>query len=306
MDEVDAALSRIPDLARYPREEVTLARLGGLTNRVFKVTAGKDAYVLRIAGDGTNEYIDRKVEAHNARVAAKAGVGAEVLFADETDGLMLTRYLGDCVTMSPASFRTRAGAPARAGQVLKRLHDCGQVFEFRFELFQMIDEYRGILKKRDAQLPYGYDVALTESQSARDVLAKSPLPLVPCHCDPLSENFLDDGTRMWVVDWEYSGMNDPIWDLGDVSVEAEFDAAQDRDMMSAYCGGTVPEALYGRMIVYKALCDLLWTLWGLIQHADGNTAEDFWAYSTNRFARCTALMASDLFTTSMAAVDRDA
>lgn len=306
MHEVEAALARIPDLASYPREAVTWERLGGLTNRVYKVTVGNTAYVLRIAGEGTSEYIDRKVEAHNARVAAGAGVGAEVLFTDETDGLMLTRYLDNCVTMSPTLFRERPGAPARAAEVLKRMHGCEQAFEFRFELFQMIDEYRGILKKRDALLPYGYDVAVAEAQSAREVLAKSPPPLAPCHCDPLSENFLDDGTRMWVVDWEYSGMNDPIWDLGDVSVEAEFEDAQDQEMMAAYCGGPVPEALYGRMVIYKALCDLLWTLWGLIQHADGNTAEDFWAYSTKRFARCTALMASDLYTSSMAAVERDA
>jgi len=306
MHEVEALLSRIPDLAGHPREAVSWERLGGLTNRVYKVTVGNAAYVLRIAGEGTGDYIDRKVEAHNARIAAAAGVGAEVLFTDETDGLMLTRYLGNCVTMSPASFRDRPGAPARAARVLKRMHDCTQAFEFRFELFQMIDDYRGMLKKRDALLPYGYEVAVSEAQSARTALAKSPPPLAPCHCDPLSENFLDDGTRMWVVDWEYSGMNDPIWDLGDVSVEAEFDEAQDHEMMNAYCGGAVPEALFGRMVLYKALCDLLWTLWGLIQHADNNPAVDFWAYSTNRFARCTALMASDLYTSSMAAVDRDA
>lgn len=306
MHEVEAALTRIPDLADTPRGAVTWERLGGLTNRVYKVAAGNAAYVLRVPGEGTGAYIDRKVEAHNARVAAAAGVGAEVLFTDETDGLMLTRYLDNCVTMSPASFSARAGAPARAAQALKRMHGYEQRFEFRFELFQMIDEYRRILRQRDALLPYGYDVAVAEAQTAREVLAKSPPPLAPCHCDPLSENFLDNGTRMWIVDWEYSGMNDPIWDLGDVSVEAEFNQAQDREMMTAYCGGEVPAALFGRMVIYKALCDLLWTLWGLIQHADNNPAEDFWAYSTNRFARCVALMASDSYTASMAAVEREA
>ncbi len=305
MHEVEAALSRVPELAGYSRDAVTWERLGGLTNRVYKVAAGNAAYVLRIAGEGTSDYIDRKVEAHNARAAAAAGVGAEVLFADESDGLMVTRYLDDCVTMSPALFRDRPGAPTRAAQALKRLHGSGQAFEFRFELFQMIDEYRTILRKRDALLPYGYDVAVTEAQEAHKVLAKSPAPLAPCHCDPLSENFLDDGTRMRIVDWEYSGMNDPIWDLGDVSVEAEFNDAQDQEMLAAYVGGEVPEALFGRMVVYKALCDLLWTLWGLIQHADNNLAEDFWAYSTGRFTRCTALMASKLYTSSMAAVERD-
>jgi len=306
MHEVEAALARIPDLARQPRDGVTWERLGGLTNRVYKVTARDAAYVLRIPGEGTSAYIDRQVEAHNACVAAAAGVGAEVLFVDANDGLMLTRYLPGCVTMSPARFRARSGAPARAAKALKRMHECGQTFQFRFELFGMIDEYRRLLKQRDAPLPDGYDAAVAEAQSLRKVLGKSPPPLAPCHCDPLAENFLDDGSRMWIVDWEYSGMNDPIWDLGDVSVEAEFDEAQDREMMAAYGDGTVSEALYGRMVIYKAMCDLLWTLWGLIQHADNNPADDFWAHSTRRFARCRTLMAGDRFSESVAAVDRNA
>ncbi|HEX9789192.1 MAG TPA: choline/ethanolamine kinase family protein [Kiloniellales bacterium] len=305
MDEVEAALARIPDLAGLPRKSLTWERLGGLTNRVYRVVANDAAYALRIPGEGTGDYIDRKVEAHNARVAANAGVGAEVIFCDESDGLMLTRFLEGAVTMSPAHFRDRSGAPARAAKALKRMHTCGQAFQFRFELFSMIDSYRGLLKTRDAQLPFGYDVAVAEAESVRPVLDLSPPPLAPCHCDPLAENFLDDGARMWIVDWEYSGMNDPIWDLGDVSVEAEFDEAQDREMMTAYCDGPAPAAIYGRMIIYKAMCDLLWTLWGLIQHADNNPAEDFWAYATRRFARCTALMNSERFVESVAAVKRN-
>jgi thiamine kinase-like enzyme len=109
---------------------------------------------------------------------------------------------------------------------------------------------------------------------------------------------------MWIVDWEYSGMNDPLWDLGDLSVEAEFEPHHDREMMEAYCGGPVPDAVYGRMVIYKAMCDLLWTLWGLIQHANDNPAEDFWAYATNRFERCKRLMAEPDFARHVAAVRR--
>ena len=136
----------------------------------------------------------------------------------------------------------------------------------------------------------------------RAALAAHPLPLAPCHCDPLCENFLDTGETMWIVDWEYSGMNDPIWDLGDLSVEAGFGAIQDREMMAAYCDGSVSDAVFGRMVIYKAMCDLLWTLWGLIQHANKNPAEDFWAYAVNRFERCKALMGGDDFGKHLAAV----
>ena len=98
--------------------------------------------------------------------------------------------------------------------------------------------------------------------------------------------------------------NDPMWDLGDLSVEAVFTPAQDRELIEAYCGGAPSDAEFGRMIIYKAMCDLLWTLWGLIQHANDNPAEDFWAYSVGRFERCKALLASDEFAEAIAAVSR--
>ena len=107
---------------------------------------------------------------------------------------------------------------------------------------------------------------------------------------------------MWIVDWEYSGMNDPLWDVGDLSVEAGMTADQDAEMMLAYFDRTPTAAENGRMIIYKAMCDLLWTLWGLIQHADNNPAEDFWAYSTGRFDRCKLLMFSSNFQKHLDAV----
>ncbi len=301
-DNIAAALDRIPVFDGVPRETIACARLGGLTNLVYRVDAGDRRYVLRIAGEGTEDYIDRKVEGHNARVAAEAGVSAEVLHFDADSGLMLTHYLDGCVTMTPELFKSRPGAPARAAEVLKRMHDCGREFRFRFELFAMIDEYLGLLAKLEAPLPDGYHDVVAEAGAVRQALDANPAALAPCHCDPLSENFLDDGARMWAVDWEYSGMNDPVWDLGDVSVEAGFDEAQDHEMMTAYCGGEPPAALYGRMVIYKAMCDLLWTLWGLIQFANKNPVDDFWAYSVNRFERCKALMGGHDFARHLAAI----
>jgi len=301
-DELRAALRRIPELAGLDEALLRCERLGGLTNKNWRLETPEGRYVLRIAGAGTSEYIDRAVEGHNARVAAEAGVSAEVLFFDEGDGLMLARHLDGCVTMSPERFRERPGAAARAAQALARMHRCGREFRFRFELFAMIDDYLGVLERLGASLPDGYHQVVEESGAVREALERHPAELAPCHCDPLCENFLDDGERMWIVDWEYSGMNDPLWDLGDLSVEAGFDEAQDLEMMRAYCGGEPPPATLGRMVIYKAMCDLLWTLWGLIQHANGNPADDFWAYAINRFERCQALMAEPRFAEHLAAL----
>ena len=95
---------------------------------------------------------------------------------------------------------------------------------------------------------------------------------------------------MWIVDWEYSGMNDPLWDLGDLSVEAGMNEDQETELLISYFGKDPTAEQKGRVVIYKAMCDLLWTLWGLIQLADGNKADDFWLYSTERFERCKNLM----------------
>jgi thiamine kinase-like enzyme len=305
LEQVHRVLTQIPGFEDLQRAAYSVERLGGLTNLVFRIDSGDDRYVLRIPGKGTEEYIDRKVEMHNARVAASAGVSAEVLHADSDSGVLLMRHLDNTVTMTSQEFARREGSPARAACALKQMHECGKAFEFRFELFAMIDDYLAILDERKAQLPPGYAGVVESAAPVRDALQRNPAALAPCHCDPLCENFLDDGERMWIVDWEYSGMNDPLWDLGDLSVEAGFTAAQDEEMMRAYCGREPLPAEVGRMVIYKAMCDLLWTLWGLIQHSDGNPAEDFWAYAIGRFERCKTLMDTAEFSEHVTAVSTD-
>jgi thiamine kinase-like enzyme len=293
--EIDALRQQIPALAAAKgRAE----RMGGLTNRVYRI----GDLVLRLPGRGTEAYIDRSAEAISARAAAAAGVSPEVIHADPATGVMVTRFIAGTETMSPQAFRSRRGSPARAGQAFARLHASGPAFPARFELFAMIDDYLGHLSGKDVALPQGYHQVLDEAQSIRAALAARPLPLAPCHCDPLCENFLDTGSRMWVVDWEYCGMNDPMWDLGDLSVEGAFDEAQDDEMLRAYFGGPPRPADHGRMVIYKAMCDLLWTLWGLLQLANQNPAEDFRSYADTRFARCRTLMASPDFARHLAAI----
>lgn len=295
MDDARAALAAIPALAGY---DGPLERLGGLTNLVYR--AGD--ICLRIPGKGTEEYINRANEAVAAYEAAKAGVSPEVLHVDAGTGIMATRFVAGAETMSPEKFKTRKGSPARAGEAFRKLHNSGAVFPFRFELFAMIDDYLKVLSTKDVALPPGYHDVVREAAVVREALAAHPIQLAACHCDPLCENFLDTGERMWIVDWEYSGMNDPLWDLGDLSVEGGFYAAQDEEMMRAYFGGEAKPAERGRIVIYKAMCDLLWTLWGLIQLANNNPVDDFRAYADGRFARCKALMETKEFSLHLAAI----
>jgi thiamine kinase-like enzyme len=298
---LDEALRRVPLLSTAP--DVTTTRLAGLTNVNHLVSVGDDRYVLRIPGEGTSEYIDRIDEEVAARSAAAAGVNAEVVFFDASDGLMTTRFIDGATTMTAERFRD-LDTVARAARAFRQLHTTASPFATDFTLFPMIDEYKALLASKGAALPDGYDDVQRQAELVRAALEAAPVPLVPCHCDPLCENFLDTGQRMFIIDYEYAGNNDPMWDLGDLSVEGEFSAAQDEALLRAYFDGDVPPDQRGRMIAFKALCDLLWTLWGVIQHVNGNPADDFWAYAMGRFERCKVLMSSPDFDAQIAAISR--
>jgi len=293
--EIRTIAATIPLLAGYIGP---ITRLGGLTNRVYQL----GDHILRIPGAGTEAYINRADEAVAAQAAATAGVSPDLLYADPASGLMVTRYIPAAVTMTPTAFRDRPGAPARAALAMRQLHRSDAQFASTFNLFAMIDDYLQLLSGHDIALPTGYHNVVSSAGAIRDALAANPVTPVACHCDPLCENFLDTGARMWIVDWEYSGMNDPMWDLGDLSVEADFTPDQDAALLQAYFDGPAHPRDHARMVIYKAMCDLLWTLWGLIQLANANPADDFRSYAETRFARCKSLMAQDAFARHLAAI----
>lgn len=294
-------LQRIPLLANLGPNDVSSERLGGLTNRNYLLVTPKGKFVLRIPGEGTSEYISRQNEAHAAHVTSDIGVNAPLIFFDKEDGVQLAKFIDDAVTLNVERFKD-LGSVRRSAVALRKVHQSGRPFLNRFELFQMIDDYLSILEKKAAQLPDGYHQVKREAESVRKALGIHPLPNTPCHCDPLAENFLDTGKTVHIIDWEYAGNNDPMWDLGDVSVEAAFEPEQDDALLDAYFEGKVRPADRGRMVLYKAMCDLLWTLWGVIQHVNQNPADDFWAYSVNRFERCKKLIGQSDFGKHLQAV----
>lgn len=281
--------------------DVATTRLAGLTNVNHLVEHAGERFVLRIPGAGTSEYINRGNEQVAALSAAAAGVNAEVRFFDPTDGLMVTRFVDGAVTMNAERFRD-LGAVARAGAAFRELHTTAAPFANDFVLFPMIDEYKQLLASKGARLPDGYTDLEGQADATRRALEAARRPLVPSHCDPLCENFLDTGARMYVIDYEYSGNNDPMWDLGDLSVEGGFSPEQDAALLAAYFGGEPPAHEVGRMVAYKALCDLLWTLWGVIQHVNENPVDDFWAYAVGRFERCATLMSSSDYSARLVSI----
>jgi hypothetical protein len=296
MTHIADALTRAGFVADTPT-----TRLAGLTNVNHLVERAGEQFVLRIPGEGTSEYINRTTEEVAARSAAAAGVNAEVVFFDASDGLMVTRFVAGAATMNAKRFKD-LDAVARAGRAFRELHTTAAPFATDFDLFGMIDEYKQLLAEKGATLPDGYEALQVTAEATRAALQTSNRPTVPSHCDPLCENFLDTGERMYVIDYEYSGNNDPMWDLGDLSVEGGFGPEQDAALLRAYFGGEPPASDVGRMVAYKAMCDLLWTLWGVIQHVNNNPADDFWAYAVGRFERCAALMSSPEYSVHLSRV----
>ena len=292
---VISVLNKVQGFESITVNDCKIKRLGGMTNLVHLVKTKKINLIVRIAGKGTEEYINREIEFKNASAAWRAGISAEIIWADVKEGVMISKAINEIETMTPNLFSSRKGSPARAGFALAKLHNSGETFDFRFELFNMIDDYLKILSTKDVDLPEGYHDIVKAAEPVKESLEANPTLLAPCHCDPLCENFLDDGKNMWIVDWEYSGMNDPLWDLGDLSVEAGMNEVQENEMLEAYFGRAPTSAQKGRVIIYKAMCDLLWTLWGLIQLADKNPADDFRTYSIERFERCKVLMQNPTF-----------
>jgi thiamine kinase-like enzyme len=218
---VDTTLARAPLFRQIESQIVEIEPLGSLTNLSYKLTTSMRSYVLRLPGEDTFDYIDRRAEEHNGRITASVGVNAEVLRVDAEDGTMLSRFI-EGVPMDWESFERDPMAPARAALVLRRVHRLGPVFRSRFDVFSMIRGYLEILYKLRMPPPEDYYEVEREAEAVRRVLQVSPVGLAPCHNDPWPGNFViaSSGGRLHLIDWEFSGMNDPMWDLGDLSVEA--------------------------------------------------------------------------------------
>jgi thiamine kinase-like enzyme len=295
-DEIEPALARIPLFAGRSLAGLAIERLGGLTNRNYKLTLGDERYVLRIAGEGTDRFIDRSAELHNARAAAAAGVTPDVLFCDPKGGLLLTRFITCGQSLDAASIR----APARLRQAaltLQRLHQSGARFEGRKDPFAILDSYFRVIDDVGHPIDASIRAARHEADVMRAPLAHQPAALVPSHIDPVPDNFVaapaGKGREvLYLLDWEYSAMSHPLWDLADLSIEADFTAADDDLLLATYDGAVTPERRAG-LLIYEALLHLIGAVWALMQQAVGNRIADYPAIAADRFSRYRALAGSE-------------
>jgi thiamine kinase-like enzyme len=265
---------------------------GGLTNTNYLVDAEGDRYVVRIPGASTELLaVDRANERHNAAAAATTGVSPRVLEVLEDVDVMVIEYV-EGTTMSSERLRDRGMVP-RVASSLRRLH-AGPRFLKDFDMFRLTEFYLRVCEERDYRIPDDFRDHLRDVAGIERALAERPLPSVPCHNDLLAENYIDDGEQLWIVDFEYSGNNDPTFELGDTAQECGFDPDLRAVLCEAYFGEATP-ALLARMDLQAVMADVGWTLWAAIQARISGIAYDFWGWAEERWGRALAVFTSGDF-----------
>jgi thiamine kinase-like enzyme len=245
------ALQRVPELASRSLSLVALS--GGITNRNFLVsTPDGTRLVVRLAGNDTHLLgISREVE-HAATVAAAGvGVGPEVVAYLRPEGYLVTRFI-EGRPITAAEMRTPDRLRA-VGATLRRIHD-GPAIPGLFVPFRIVEAYRALALSRGVRIPTEYELAQAIARRIELACLTAPVELRPCHNDLLNANFIDDGARIRIVDWEYAGMGDPSFDLGNFSANHELEQEHDAALLEAYAGEVRPAAL-ARLTLMRILSD---------------------------------------------------
>ena len=287
---IGQVIAAIPDWAGHAVRTERIS--AGLTNSNFRVDVDGTPYFVRIPGAGTDLLaVDRGNELHNTRAAAQAGVAPSVVAAIPEWDVFVLEWL-PARTMSVEALGA-AGMPARIAEVLRRLHS-GPRFRDDFDMFRVAERYLALVDERAIAIPAGYREHLHLLPRIEAALMAHPLATVPCHNDLLAENYLDDSERLWLVDWEYSGNNDPAFELGNTCQELGYDDGQAAELCAAYFGEASP-ALLARMHLQMIMSDVGWTLWAAIQARISTIDYDFAGWAAERWARATAAFARPAF-----------
>lgn len=283
MQDWDVLLDQLPALAGRPRRLEELP--GGLTNRNVKVITGNGVYVARCSAAGANLLrIDRDNEYFNSRAAEQAGVGAPVIDYRPDLGILLVGFLEGHTLTNPDL--QDPGVLARVATGCRKLHS-GPRFRDRFDMFELQPSYLKIIQDNRFPIPDGYRDHGDQFAAIRRVLDATDSTTVPCNNDLLAANFIDNGERVWLIDYEYSGNNDPCFELGNIWAECGLSNDQLEELVTAY---------YGRPSRHKTARARLqgiagkygWSLWGCIQHSSSALDFDFWQWAIERYESAVA------------------
>ncbi|MBQ8619642.1 MAG: phosphotransferase family protein [Clostridia bacterium] len=277
IQQIEYLISKIADDIKQ------IERMGGMTNHTYKVLTNKNkTYVVRIPGKGTEAMICREDERVSTILACNLGIDSSLLYFGE-DGSKITEYIEEAVTLDNERMKS-TDTICDIAAVLRTLHTCGEDTGIVFDVFEMADTYSSIIEEHGIAMYSDYPSIKARVMQIKDLVDRqSEIQLVPCHNDPLCENWVYGKDRLYLIDWEYAGMNDSMWDLADVSVEAGFNDEQDNCLLEKYLEHTPNKCERMRFIANKLYLDYLWTLWGKARVPfDGEAMEE---YALGRYNR---------------------
>lgn len=282
MDDIFPILQRIPQFTSIRSFEIKELP-GGITNRNYKVTVDGESFVLRLGGTETQFLgIDRKTEYECSRLAAQIGIAPEPIAFLEPEGYILGRFiLGKGI---PAEQIGTQENIRRVVQSIKAYHAL-DFFPGTFSPFRVAEEYAKTASSFNVTLPQKMNLFLERSREIENAMyGREPLQARPCHNDLLNGNFIDDGTCIRILDWEYAGMGDIFFDLGNFAAQHDFNNEQDELLLKAYFGA-LNDSQRARQKLMKIMSDLREAMWAQVQIGVSQLDFDYAGYGKKYFDR---------------------
>lgn len=282
-------------IPEWQMKNITIESLsGGMTNSNFKISVDGFVFFASISGSKSQLLgIDWDNKFYNAKICGDAGISPKIMWHFQLQRVLVQEFL----TMRYCSVETlqSRALQSRLVDTIKVLHS-GEKFWRDFDMFSLIQNYVEIIKVRKLALPEAYVNYKKNIWESGKVLAPYREELVPCHNDLVPENIMDDGNRVFLLDFDYSGNNDPCFDLGSISVEAGYDDMQIRELARTYLGSDlISENIIARIHLHGILGDIGWSLWSVIQENISEIDFDFQKYGVRRWNRAVKKMNSSKF-----------
>jgi len=288
--QLDAVIAAVPD---WRGHEPTITPIeAGRTNRNYRVEVGSATFFLRLSHEDTALLgIDRVAEYEAALAAAASGVGPEVVAHLPEHGCLVTAWVaGEPLAEGDMEQESVLADVAR---VVSTIH-AGPALQATFDAFRIVEAYRRVSADRGVPIPEAYEPAHAHAERIEAAFARAPVPARPCHNDLLSDNFLKGTDGFWLVDYEYSGMGDPFFDLGNLSINNGLSEASQETLLRLTFGEPT-EAHRARLQLMRIMSDYREAMWGVIQQGLSTLDIDYVAYADRHFERLLRSMADERF-----------
>lgn len=259
-----------------------LSYAGGMTNTNYRVTCEADTYILRMPGKCTEDMISRSAEKYNSKIAYLLGINVDTVYFDEARGIKITRYVEGAETLTPRMARLEENMKQSA-LLLRKLHTSQVQLSSSFDVFAEYEKYEALIEEANGTYYSGFTEVREEFYRFRNLLTQIGLEHKACHNDLVAENFIKNEQRMYLIDWEYAGMNDPMWDIAAHLLECKFEPNEQELYLQYYFQSDPCTIAHRQKLLIFMICqDVLWSAWTIAKELKG---EDFGTYGVERFHR---------------------